>query len=283
MPESLLAQRSQPTIFHVDDLKGSDAAKGTSESEAWQSLKKVNEAELIPGDQVLFKRGGLQGWRKVAGKPDTPVRYGNAIEFYDSAADHVVERNRIWEVYDAALTNQGSGENNRQINIIYRDNLIWNSEYTFEFWNRPSSSTTSNIVFEHNTCIDAGYGWGHSQRPDHNNGSHLMFYSNSSRTSDFVVRNNIFVSAMNSCIILVNDWRSGLKMHNNLYWMPNNPLLRWRMHNVQKTITLAEYQKEFDLDQNSLSTEPQFINVAKRDYHLKPGSPGTALAGVAPR
>ncbi len=57
----LLAQRSQPTIFYVDATDGNDSASGIQESAAWQSLEKVNRAELIPGDQVLFKRGGV--WR----------------------------------------------------------------------------------------------------------------------------------------------------------------------------------------------------------------------------
>ena len=67
---------------------------------------------------------------------------------------------RIWEIYDAALTNQGDGTNTQE-NITYRRNVIWNSEYSFEYWNRGSSSLTRNVVFEHNTCVDAGYGWGH--------------------------------------------------------------------------------------------------------------------------
>ena len=37
-----------------------------------------------------------------------PVRFGNAIEFWGAAHDHLVENCRIWEVYDAALTNQGT-------------------------------------------------------------------------------------------------------------------------------------------------------------------------------
>jgi hypothetical protein len=81
----------------------------------------------------------------------TLCRYGNAIEFWGAASDHLVERNRIWEVYDAALTNQATVMIPHQINITYRDNVIWNSEYSFEFWNRPESAITSNIVFEFNT------------------------------------------------------------------------------------------------------------------------------------
>ena len=68
--------------------------------------------------------------------PDgTPVRFGNGIEFWENAHDILVEGCRIWEIYDAALTNQGSRDN-AKLNITYRDNVIWNSEYSFEFWNR---------------------------------------------------------------------------------------------------------------------------------------------------
>ncbi|MGC8642163.1 MAG: hypothetical protein ACP5XB_20050, partial [Isosphaeraceae bacterium] len=55
-----------------------------------------------------------------------PVRFGNGIEFWENARDILVEGCRIWEIYDAALTNQGSREDS-QINITYRDNVIWNS------------------------------------------------------------------------------------------------------------------------------------------------------------
>jgi len=62
-----------------------------------------------------------------------PLR--NGIEFWSNARDCLVEGCRLWEIYDAALTNQGNGTN-QQVNITYRDNVIWNSEYSFEYWNR---------------------------------------------------------------------------------------------------------------------------------------------------
>ncbi len=55
------AERTTPATFYVDSERGNDAALGTAEAIAWQSLDKINQAELIPGDTVLFKRGGL--WR----------------------------------------------------------------------------------------------------------------------------------------------------------------------------------------------------------------------------
>ena len=98
-----------------------------------------------------------------------PSRYGNGIEFWGDCDGNLVEENRIWEIYDAALTNQGRKDT--EINTIYRKNLIWNAEYSYEYWN---AQTTENILFEDNICLDAGFGWAHDQRPDPN-GAHLMF------------------------------------------------------------------------------------------------------------
>ncbi|MDO5582334.1 MAG: right-handed parallel beta-helix repeat-containing protein, partial [Planctomycetia bacterium] len=74
-----------------------------------------------------------------------PSRYGNGIEFWGDCDGNLVEENRIWEIYDAALTNQG--RNDTEVNIIYRKNLIWNAEYSYEYWN---AKTTENILFEDN-------------------------------------------------------------------------------------------------------------------------------------
>lgn len=160
-----------------------------------------------------------------------PVRYGNGIEFWSSARDCLVEDCRLWEIYDAALTNQGSGTNVQE-NITYRNNVIWNCEYSFEYWNRDESSRTHNIVFEHNTCRDAGFGWAHGQRPDRN-GRHLMFYNNTAQTSGMIVRYNIFSNATDSCLRLHGrDWTDALTMDYNCWFNRHGPLLLWDRQTV---------------------------------------------------
>ena len=144
--------------------------------------------------------GALQHFRDDG----RPVRYGNAIEFWSSARDHLVESNRIWEIYDAALTNQGSGKN-EQRDIVYRNNEIWNSEYSFEYWNRDAESVTDGILFEGNVCRDAGFGWGHVQRPDRN-GRHLMFYHNTAKTSGVRIVRNTFSGTTHSMLRIENQW-----------------------------------------------------------------------------
>lgn len=202
-----------------------------------------------------------------------PVRYGNGIEFWNAASGHLIERNRIWEIYDAALTNQGKGKDSVQTDIIYRDNVIWNAEYSFEYWNNPQEAVTANILFEHNTCVDSGFGWAHGQRPDPN-GAHLMFYSNRAATTNFVIQNNIFVGTTEYCTRTGVDWRSGLTMRNNLYFM-DKPIIWWLK---EKISDFGVYQQKLGLDQHSIFAKPEFVDAANRNYRLKAGSPGSSLA-----
>jgi hypothetical protein len=61
---------------------------------------------------ICWIGGGLQFWRRheKTGKVLYPVRFGNGIEFWGNCAGNLVERNRLWEIYDAALTNQGRND-----------------------------------------------------------------------------------------------------------------------------------------------------------------------------
>lgn len=228
---------------------------------------------VIRNCDVYWIGGGLQFFQPNG----RPVRYGNGIEFWGSAQDNLVENNRLWEIYDAALTNQGSGDNDDEINITYRNNVIWHAEYSFEYWNRPAKTVTRNILFEHNTCVDAGFGWAHNQRPDIN-GGHLMFYNNSATTTEFVVRNNIFANSSEVCMRMENDWRKGLTMRNNLFFQREKPLVRWLSKTYFGPADFARYQSELGLDAGSQMAEPIFANPGAHDYRLTPESPGAKLA-----
>jgi len=228
---------------------------------------------VIRGCDISFIGGGHQ----FTDARGNPVRYGNGIEFWSSAHDCLVEDCRIWEIYDAALTNQGDGTNTQE-NITYRRNVIWNSEYSFEYWNRGSSSLTRNVVFEHNTCVDAGYGWGHGQRPDPN-GRHLMFYDNTAMTTNVFVRNNIFSGATDSLLRLHGrDWTGNLVMDYNCWFQSRGPIVLWLQQNVDGN-DFGTFMHAKKLDLHSILEDPQFVNPAKRDYHLRAGSPALTVNG----
>lgn len=190
----------------------------------------------------------------------------------------LLEGFRVWEVYDAALTNQNNAPNVRQFNIVYRHNVIWNCEYSFEYWNRPESSETFNIRFEHNTCVNAGYGWGHSQRQDPN-GRHLMFYFNSARTSEFYFRYNIFYNATESFLRMGNDWRQGLVMDYNCWCQPKGifvwlEFLKFRFAHNQ----FEDYQRQTGLDAHSVFADPKFMDIGKLDFRLAQDSLARSLS-----
>ena len=46
-------------VYYVDPDNGSDSASGLSESDAWQTLKKVNSTYFDAGDAILLKKGSV--------------------------------------------------------------------------------------------------------------------------------------------------------------------------------------------------------------------------------
>lgn len=175
------------------------------------------------------------------------VRFGNGIEFWADAHDNLVENNRIWEIYDAAITNQGSGVN-QEVNITYRGNEIWNSEYSFEYWNRGPESLTRGIVFEKNICRDAGFGWGHIQRPD-KNGRHLMFYDNSAQVSDFRVTDNVFEGATDSLLRM--DTAFPITLDRNRWKCTGDELFGfWHKETKYKAVDFGQFQQDTGFETN---------------------------------
>lgn len=46
-------------VYYVDSIDGDDTCSGLSEQSSWKTLSRANLIQLHPGDQLLFKRGGL--------------------------------------------------------------------------------------------------------------------------------------------------------------------------------------------------------------------------------
>jgi hypothetical protein len=250
----------------------------------------ANPATRYRSIELALRRHVInQGGRSYVTYKNLDLRYGAAHGIGGGGTRQIIVRDcplilpdqgkapagRLWEIYDAALTNQGDGENIQE-NITYRRNVIWNCEYSFEYWNRTEASLTRNIRFEYNTCVDAGYGWGHGQRPDRN-GRHVMFYNNSAATEQFLVVHNIFCNATDSCLRLHGrDWTDALTMDHNIWYQPQGPILLWQDQQVGPN-ELAAFQQTRGFDAHSLLADPQFVDPARRDYRLAPASPVRAL------
>lgn len=211
------------------------------------------------------------------------VRYGNGVEFWGNAHDNVVERNRIWEIYDTCLTNQNHTQTVNQYNITYKNNVMWNCGLaSFEYWNRPASSQTFNIRFENNTAVNAGWGWGGAQRPD-SGGAHILSHSNVAVTNSIYVRNNVFYQAKYAAVVIAGDagykWtETGMILDYNC-WYQSDPAMKlaelYDKNAVMTMFTAAQfsnYQAFIKQDAHSMLTDPLFLDLSQSDFHLAPSS-----------
>ena len=207
------------------------------------------------------------------------VRFGNGVEFWGGAHDCLVENCRLWEIYDTALTNQNSGATVQQYNITYRNNVIWNCEYSFEYKNGPETSRTWNIVFENNTCAFAGHGWGGSQRPNPGGAQLLFMYGiqgSPAQSKDIIIRNNIFFEARGHAFWAPAWPKEGtdaaLRMDHNCWYQPEGFMV-FLQAEVFTMSQFSRYQTERDTEPNSIAADPRFVDRARGDFRLRADSP----------
>lgn len=206
------------------------------------------------------------------------VRYGNGIEFWGNADNNIVEACRISQIYDAGLTNQNAGSPCSQTNIIYRNNYIENAEWSFEYWNKPETSVTSNIYFVNNTCRNAGITWAHEQRPD-KRGRHLNFFENQAATDNFKIYNNIFIDATSACMyFLLHTNISSFDIDYNCWHQTlNDTLIDMRYgYALIESYTSAEHGQfvtDYSQDANSIVEDPDLSEIGDGWIELNSSSP----------
>ncbi len=219
----------------------------------------------IRGLDVSFMGGGVLGFWWHDG---SPLRFGNGIDFYGDASYILVEDCKVWEIYDAGLSNQSSAAAVEH-DIVYRNNVVWNCEYSYEYFVSGEEGTVYNIYFENNTCLYAGYGWGNAQRLNPV-GWNLKLRSLAD-TNDFYIRNNIFYEASGALVGLW-GWTDldELMMDNNLLYSSDNNYASW---NWGTYTSFASYQTVSGKDANSIAANPEFADAANLDFHLESTSP----------
>lgn len=120
------------TTYYVDSVNGSDSASGTSASNAWKSLHKVNTTIFNPGDKILLKAGTSysgQLYPKGSGSPEAPI----IIDMYGKGAKPVIiadGRNKsiltlfnqeYWEISNLEMTANNNPSVSFAVNFIAKD------------------------------------------------------------------------------------------------------------------------------------------------------------------
>ena len=83
------------------------------------------------------------------------VRYGNAIQTWQDAADVVIEECRIRDIFDGGICIQGVAGSTVK-NVVVRNNVIWNCGY--DCFDIAHGVLTTDVLFENNTCWSGGCG-----------------------------------------------------------------------------------------------------------------------------
>ena len=205
---------------------------------------------------------------------DSTIRFGNGIEFWGNASNNTVEKCKIWEIYDTGVTNQNHTITAIQQNIKYQNNIIWNCGLSsFEYWNRPETSTTSNIYFENNTCLYAGSGWG-NQRPDYH-GIHILLDNNTAETDLISIKNNILFKAQRSIYAAEDNVNGNFNINYNLVYQQEASDTLYVSFPSMITYTYSnfiDYTTNTNKDINSLTGEPGFIDILNFNFKLESNS-----------
>lgn len=155
-------------------------------------------------------------------------RYGNGIQFWDSASNVAVDNCWVYQCYDTGITFQGSHYAVYD-NVKFINNLLEYNTMSIEFWNHKREwfhtdpdGDMRNIDISGNICRFAGYGWG-DQRYNPSVTCHIAGGSGYDYfISSMDISNNIFDLSTHALIIWGYDSfskkDSDIKLSGNTYY-----------------------------------------------------------------
>lgn len=194
------------------------------------------------------------------------IRYGNGIQFWLRCENISVTDCFFLQIYDAALTFQGSGKEEAYFeNILFCRNLIEYCSMNFEYWAGNGSGTDcriQNILFSENILRCGGYGWGGIQRPDSGNQALLLGWNRHYENfKNFVISNNIFDCADGNLIFAESpSQQHGLAVFGNSYYQRKptgkNPFTEI----IRKSGIAADGQKELEQAIRLFDSAPKMIS-----------------------
>ncbi|NIY83710.1 hypothetical protein [Vibrio hepatarius] len=209
--------------YYIDNFNGNDSNNGNSQEKAWKTMSRIEEEVFQPGDEILFKRGGVwtgslnpkgSGSSKRSiiisayGNGNRPIINGNGVENVIK-----LKNQQYWEISNLEITNFVNGEipaeARRGIHIV-------NENYGGENLSESNISTITELkgFYIHDMYIHDVLG---QDRKDTYGSSGIQFTvhipknkSINQRTTfnGIKIENNILKNVQRSGIILISDWSS---------------------------------------------------------------------------
>lgn len=173
------------------------------------------------------------GGSELIGYSRPNTRYGNGVECWTHSSDITVEYCKFSGIYDVAITMQGNNVQRSWKNMVFRNNIMWNNQHSFEIWSSGKEPNTGfeNCRFENNLCIESGYGWSYAVRYDKTASTHLLLYGLECPLCDITVTGNTFVNPRNMTVFKaggVVQMPKDYKIYGNTIICPDGQALSWK-------------------------------------------------------
>ncbi len=170
-------------------------------------------------------RGCVLSW--IGGSLQNPtVRFGNAIQFWNTCNNITVEKNYIYQIYDTGFTHQGI-PNCEQTNININENLIEYCTYAIEYFPLDKDNgKLANIIYSNNILRFSGYGWG-MQRPNPQAVSLICGWGGFLTADNFKIDNNILDGSTAYLIVQYGINDNEIIYNGNSFYMSEGAVARW--------------------------------------------------------
>lgn len=290
-----------PGVLYVFSEKNPGLAWSSIECALWGRRKLVGGQHHVILENLAFRNAGVHGYaethahhvsirdcdfRFIGGAVwslERRIRFGNAVEFWDGAHEMTVERCLFDNIYDSGVTHQGGRTVNIPHHLYFRDNLFIDCGMA-AYENREPSE---EVYFENNTSIRAGGGFSmQGEMPPRQSeihpdpmGHHVFTWRIDRGTQPGAVymRRNIFYEAPYGGAqfsIIHPDDEKKFVIDENLYWQSTGTLLHRFGGRDFSPADFGLYQKSCGQDARSRFERPRFVDEARGDFRLAPGSPG---------
>jgi len=199
----------------------------------------------IRNNKFSWIGGGLAGSTK---------RLGNGMEIWGTQTNGEIYYNELYQCYDTAISSQYTGSSSSHMkNISVHHNIMHDNGCHYEYYNRSSDGSSTNMTVDNNVMFDAG-GWKMGQAGYSTSwGQNVILWShrdNSVSHNGFYFRNNIMWGNWNDKEDIGGGWSSGFTFRNNTY--------------TKASSTFG--------DASNLIGNPLFVDEANLNFHLQSGS-----------
>ena len=196
---------------------------------------------------------GWHGGKIFEIRQQGPIRYGNAVEFWHRCENILIKNCWVYQVFDAAMTFQGFGDNQARFeNIRFEENLIEYCSMNIEYWAGRKEDEEpphiKNILYKGNIIRFGGYGWGGIFRIDKEDQALLLGWNNLyDDLENFVITDNILDCA--DCYMIymrTPEEQKGFSVHNNTYYQKKPSGSHEFTEIIKGKATLSNNQQEFE-------------------------------------